>query len=92
MNIRIVLALFFSLFVLYKFCSLTQFNGKNLQRSFSELENDPAIKNGIVSLSVMDANSGQVIFAKNEEIGLAPASTLKTITTITAYTVLGRRF
>jgi D-alanyl-D-alanine carboxypeptidase/D-alanyl-D-alanine-endopeptidase (penicillin-binding protein 4) len=65
---------------------------KKIEKAFSELEGDPNIKNGIVSLTVMDANSGVVVFAKNEQIGLATASTLKTITTATAYSVLGKDF
>lgn len=60
-----------------------------IEKAFHELESDPLIRNGIVSLSVLDANTGNVVFAKNEDVGLATASTLKTITSITAYTVLG---
>src|SRR5690554_1717142 len=65
---------------------------KKIEKAFGELEDDSNIKNGIVSLTVMDANSGELVFAKNEQIGLATASTLKTITTIAAYSVLGRNF
>jgi D-alanyl-D-alanine carboxypeptidase/D-alanyl-D-alanine-endopeptidase (penicillin-binding protein 4) len=40
----------------------------------------------------MDQKTGEIVFAKNEQIGLAPASTLKTITTATAYSILGINF
>src|SRR5690606_34478091 len=60
--------------------------------AFQRLEDDIHTEHGIVSLTVLDANSGEVIFAKNDHIGLATASTLKTITTITAYEVLGKDF
>ncbi len=63
-----------------------------IEKSFLELENDPNIKNGIVSLTVMDASSGAILFAKGEQTGLATASTLKAITTATAYSVLGSNF
>lgn len=65
---------------------------KKIEKAFIKLEDDPDIRNGIISLTVMDANSGVVLFAKNEHIGLATASTLKTITTATAYSVLGSDF
>lgn len=65
---------------------------EKIARSFGDLERDPALKNAIASLTVIDANTGKLVFAKNEQIGLAPASTLKVITSITAYSVLGANF
>lgn len=40
----------------------------------------------------MDVNTGQEVFSANPNMGLATASTLKTITTITAFNVLGSDF
>lgn len=65
---------------------------ERIGQSFAELQNDPNIKNGIVSLTVMDSRSGEIVYAKNENIGLATASTMKTITTATAYAELGADF
>jgi D-alanyl-D-alanine carboxypeptidase/D-alanyl-D-alanine-endopeptidase (penicillin-binding protein 4) len=38
---------------------------------------------------VIDANTGQIVFDKNSQIGLAPASTQKIITAATAFELLG---
>ena len=53
---------------------------------------DEQTKHAITSLCVLDANTGKVLFAKNEQIGLATASTLKTITAATAFSILGKDF
>ena len=41
---------------------------------------------------MLDAKTGEQVFAANPNIGLATASTLKTITTITAFNLLGKDF
>jgi D-alanyl-D-alanine carboxypeptidase/D-alanyl-D-alanine-endopeptidase (penicillin-binding protein 4) len=41
---------------------------------------------------VLDANTGEQVFAGNPNMGLAPGSTLKTVTTITAFNLLGKDF
>lgn len=63
-----------------------------LENSFKQLEQDSQTKYGIPSLIVLDGVTGEVIFAKNENIGLAPASTLKTIVASTAYYILGKDY
>lgn len=65
--------------------SLTQ----KIDHAFRLLEQDQQVAHGIVSLTVLNARTGEVVFAKNEEIGLATASTLKTITSAAAYYLLG---
>lgn len=56
------------------------------------LENDPQLKYASASLTVLNANTGELIFSKNGNMGLAPASTLKVITSATAYHMLGENF
>lgn len=63
-----------------------------LQAAYQNLVNDEQAKYAITSLCILDAQTGKVIYAKNENIGLAPASTLKTITSATAFSVLGKDF
>lgn len=63
-----------------------------LEQAYTNLINDDQAKYAITSLCVLDAQTGRVIFAKNENIGLATASTLKTITSATAFSVLGKDF
>jgi D-alanyl-D-alanine carboxypeptidase/D-alanyl-D-alanine-endopeptidase (penicillin-binding protein 4) len=43
-------------------------------------------------LYVIDATTGNVVFDKNGQIGLAPASTLKIVTSVSAYELLGQNF
>ena len=50
------------------------------------------LKHAISSLYVIDANTGQVVFDKNSQIGLAPASTQKIITSVTAFELLGKDY
>jgi len=63
-----------------------------LTNAFSQFEQDPQMVNGIASLYVVEAKSGKVVFERNGKIGLAPASTQKIITSVTAYELLGKEF
>lgn len=78
------------------FCLITVANAQNriqnLEKAFNNLLNDEQAKHAIVSLCVLDANTGKTLYAKNEQIGLATASTLKTITAATALSILGKDF
>jgi len=65
---------------------------QNLEKAFNNLLNDEQAKHAIVSLCVLDANTGKTLYAKNEQVGLATASTLKTITAATAFSILGKDF
>lgn len=57
--------------------------------AFRTFESDPAMQHGIASITVLNARTGAVIYTKNEQTGLSPASTLKTVTAATAYHLLG---
>jgi D-alanyl-D-alanine carboxypeptidase/D-alanyl-D-alanine-endopeptidase (penicillin-binding protein 4) len=50
------------------------------------------LKYGIAGICVLDAETGKVIFEKNSNTGLAPASTQKVITSIAAFEALGPSF
>lgn len=65
---------------------------QRLQNAFAAFEKDEQLKHAISSLYVIDAKTGQVIFDKNSQIGLAPASTQKIITSVTAFELLGREY
>lgn len=69
-----------------------QFPTAKLEQAYQNLVNDEQAKYALTSLCVLDAKTGKVVFAKNENIGLATASTLKTITSATAFSVLGKDF
>jgi serine-type D-Ala-D-Ala carboxypeptidase/endopeptidase (penicillin-binding protein 4) len=65
---------------------------QRLQKAFTAFEKDSQLKHTISSLYVIDANTRQVVFNKNSQIGLAPASTQKIITSVTAFELLGKDY
>jgi len=65
---------------------------QRLQKAFAAFEKDEQLKHAISSLYVIDAKTGQAVFNKNSQIGLAPASTQKIITSVTAFELLGKEY
>ncbi len=65
---------------------------QKLQKAYQKFENDSQLKHAISSLYVIDAKTGQVVFDKNSQLGLAPASTQKIITAATAFELLGKDY
>jgi D-alanyl-D-alanine carboxypeptidase/D-alanyl-D-alanine-endopeptidase (penicillin-binding protein 4) len=65
---------------------------QNLEKAYAHFEQDKQLNYGISSLAVINASTGELIFSKNGTTGLAPASTLKTITAATALALLGENF
>ncbi len=65
---------------------------QKLQTAFTQFEKDPQLAYAISSLYVIDANTGKVVFEKNARVGLAPASTQKIITSVTAFELLKKDF
>jgi D-alanyl-D-alanine carboxypeptidase/D-alanyl-D-alanine-endopeptidase (penicillin-binding protein 4) len=89
---KIPLRLLFAIFCL--FCALpgglsAQTLTSRLMSAWQKFEHDPQLKYAGFSLTVVDCRTGEVLFSKNGTTGLAPASTLKTITSATAYYKLG---
>jgi len=79
-------------FLIFTFDFLGQTITQKLQKAFTAFEKDSQLKHAISSLYVIDANTGQVVFDKNSQIGLAPASTQKIITSVTAFELLGKDY
>jgi D-alanyl-D-alanine carboxypeptidase/D-alanyl-D-alanine-endopeptidase (penicillin-binding protein 4) len=65
---------------------------QKVEQAYNQLLTDSQAKHALISLSVMDASTGSVLFARNDNIGVATASTLKTITSATAFGLLGKDF
>ncbi len=63
-----------------------------LEKAYQQFESDPQLSHAISSLYVIDAKTGKVIFDKNSQVGLAPASTQKIITAATAFELLGKDY
>ena len=80
------------LYLLIPILSPAQSAIQKLEQSFNSLLADSQAKYAITSICVVDASTGKTLFAKNENIGLSTASTLKTITSATAFSLLGKDF
>lgn len=81
-----------ALFFLFQLNAFSQSLGEKVGKSFAVFEADRDLKYGIASLTVMNTRTGEIVYAKYDKLGMAPASTLKTITLATAYDVLGKDF
>ena len=77
---------------LFTFHLSAQTVAQKLQKAFITFEKDSQLKHAISSLYVIDAKTGQVVFDKYSQVGLAPASTQKVITSVTAFELLGKDY
>jgi serine-type D-Ala-D-Ala carboxypeptidase/endopeptidase (penicillin-binding protein 4) len=83
----------FSFFLLvFSVCTSAQSLGSRLQTAFEKFESDSQLRTATISLYVINAGTGEVVFEKNSRTGMATASTLKIITAATAYDMLGKDF
>lgn len=64
---------------------------EKIRKSFQRFMSDSQMKHAAVSLYVIDAKTGQPVFDVNSQMGLAPASTQKIITSVTAFELLGKK-
>ena len=62
---------------------------QKIATAFQRFQSDPSLSFGTASFTVINANTNEVVFAANEKTGLAPASTLKTLTSAAAFYLLG---
>jgi len=65
---------------------------QKISAAFNKLHADSQCRYASVALTVLDVKTGEQVFAANPDMGLAPGSTMKTITSITAFNVLGKDF
>src|SRR6185295_17691912 len=65
---------------------------EKLRQAYQQFESDSQLKHAISSLYVIDAKTGNVVFDKNSQVGLAPASTQKIIIAATAFELLGKDY
>jgi D-alanyl-D-alanine carboxypeptidase/D-alanyl-D-alanine-endopeptidase (penicillin-binding protein 4) len=72
--------------------AFTQSIGVKLADAVKKLEKDTQLKHAIFSLYVVDSKTGKVIFDKNSQVGLAPASCLKVVTSAAAFDLLGKDY
>ena len=65
---------------------------QRLQKAYQLFDADSQLKHAVSSLYVIDAKTGAIVFDKNAQVGLAPASTQKIITSVTAFELLGKDY
>jgi serine-type D-Ala-D-Ala carboxypeptidase/endopeptidase (penicillin-binding protein 4) len=83
----------FSLFLIFlPHIIFAQSISQKLQVAFAQFEKDPQLAYAISALYVIDAKTSKVVFEKNARVGLAPASTQKIITSVTAFEILKKDF
>ncbi len=63
-----------------------------LMHAVRQMEADAQFKHALISLYVVDGKSGKVVFDKNSQIGMAPASCLKVVTSVAALDLLGKDY
>jgi serine-type D-Ala-D-Ala carboxypeptidase/endopeptidase (penicillin-binding protein 4) len=61
-------------------------------RAFEQFSASPALRHAIAALYVSDARSGETVYARNADIGLAPASAQKVVTAAAFLDLLGKSF
>lgn len=77
------------------FCSMIIF-GQAIQQQIAaglqQLEKDKQFAHAVIGLYVADAQTGKLVFEKNSEAGLAPASCQKVVTAASAFELLGKNY
>jgi len=86
-----VVVLMVSLLVLRHVCVSQNISGQ-LDRAIQKLSNDDQFKHAVISLYVIDGRNGNVVFEKNSQLGLSPASCQKVITSASAFELLGKGY
>ena len=84
------------LFFLSYFAVPAFLSAQNIQQALSvavrKLEADPQFKHAIISLYIVEGKTGKPVYEKNAQLGLAPASCQKVITSVTAFELLGKDY
>jgi len=73
------------------FCVAQNMDAK-LSMAIKNIEADDQLKHATISFYVVDSKSGKVVFDKNAQIGLAPASCQKVVTSVSAFEMLGKEY
>ena len=63
-----------------------------LGAAIAALKKDEQFKHALISMYAIDSKTGNVIFDYNAQSGMAPASTQKVITSVSAFELLGKDY
>ena len=61
----------------------------NFSIAWENFTRDPQLAHATYSMTILDNSTGNIIFSFNKDVGLAPASTMKTVTGAAAFHYLG---
>src|SRR5687767_9669135 len=86
---RSAFCLFGLMITITSFC---QNVSQRLDLAIQKLSADSQLKHAILSLYVVESKTGRIVFEKNAEVGLAPASCQKVVTSVTAFELLGKNY
>jgi D-alanyl-D-alanine carboxypeptidase/D-alanyl-D-alanine-endopeptidase (penicillin-binding protein 4) len=70
----------------------SQTPAQRLSVAMAKLQDDAQLSHALLSIYVVDSKSGAMVFERNSQLGVAPASTQKVVTSATAYELLGKDF
>ncbi len=84
--------LLISFLIISSFSTNAQDTNPAFNASFKKFAGDPVFKHALISLYVVNSNSGKPVTEVNINIGVAPASCQKVITSATAYELLGQNY
>ncbi len=70
----------------------SQTTSNTVNSAYTKFLNEPEFKHATISLLVINNASGKAVIDQNSQVGLAPASSLKVVTSAAAYALLGRNY
>jgi len=65
---------------------------EQLSNAFKKFEADSQFKHATISLYIIESKTGKPVFDKNSQVGLAPASCQKVVTSAAAFELLGKDY
>ena len=76
------------------FCqhAIAQPLAQKLSKAVDQLQSDKQFTHAIISMYVVDGKTGIPVFERNAQVGLAPASCQKVITSAAAFELLGKNY
>ena len=80
------------MFTFYAGTGYSQSLKEVLTKAMDNLQSNEQFRHAVLSMYVVESNTGKVVFDKNGQTGLAPASCQKVITSAAAFDLLGKNY
>src|SRR5690606_25798657 len=75
-----------------KVAGITEYNKSTLQEKLAVVLQDKRLNGALISLSIREANTGNILYSHNENTRLHPASNMKILTAVSALKNLGPEY